>query len=303
MTFVTEDNVTEEPRVAVLGLGTMGAGMARSLLRAGLPVDVWNRTPERAADVAARGAVAHADPADAAAGATVVITMLADPGATRSVALDAGMLDAMRPGAIWAQMGTIGVAATEELAAITAERRPDVVFVDAPVSGSRAPAEAGELAILAAGPERVRAALEPVFGAVGQATRWLGEKPGAASRLKLVINMWLMFLIEGAAEVMALADSLGVARDEVLGLLGTGRMSSAVAAAKARKMDSGDDSPDFALEGAVKDIGLALDAAPDRRLAVLDALRNRWQELVDQGLGALDTSAARHGLEETEPPG
>jgi 3-hydroxyisobutyrate dehydrogenase len=172
-----------------------------------------------------------------------------------------------------------------------------VGFVDAPVSGSRAPAEAGELVILAAGPERLRAALEPAFGAVGQTTRWVGETPGEASRLKLVTNTWLMFLIEGAAEVMALADSLGVDRAEVLGLLGTGRMSSAVAALKARKMDSGDDSPDFALEWAVKDMGLALDAAPDRRLAVLDALRNRWQELVEHGLGGLDTSAARHGLE------
>ncbi len=296
MTFVANDNAPGGSRIAVLGLGTMGAGMARSLLRAGLPVDVWNRTPERAADVAARGAVAHADPADAVAGAGVVITMLADAAAVRSVALDAGMLDAMRPGAIWAQMGTIGVAATEELAAVTAQGRPDVAFVDAPVSGSRAPAEAGELVILAAGPVRVRAALEPVFGAVGQTTRWLGDEAGAASRLKLVINTWLMFLIEGAAEVMVLADSLGVDRAEVLGLLGTGRMSSAVAAAKARKMDSGDDSPDFALEWAVKDMGLALAAAPDRRLTVLDALRNRWQELVDQGLGGLDTSAARHGL-------
>jgi 3-hydroxyisobutyrate dehydrogenase len=272
----------------------MGAGMARSLLRAGLPVDVWNRTPERAADVAASGAVAHADPADAVAGADVVITMLADATAVRSV--EARMLAAMRPGAVWAQMGTIGVGATEELAAAVAGRRPDVAFVDAPVSGSRAPAEAGELVILAAGPEGVRDALEPVFGAVGQATRWLGETPGAASRLKLVINTWLMFLIEGAAEVMALADGLGVDRAEVLGLLGTGRMSSAVAAAKARKMDSGDDSPDFALEWAVKDMSLALDAAPGRSLAVLAALRDRWQDLADQGLGGLDTSASRHGL-------
>jgi 3-hydroxyisobutyrate dehydrogenase len=293
MTFVTDEN----ERVAVLGLGTMGAGMARSLLRAGLPVDVWNRTPERAADVAAAGAVAHADPADAVAGAGVVITMLADAAAARSVALDQGLLAAMRPGAIWAQMGTIGVAATEELAAAVAGRRSDVGFVDAPVSGSRAPAEAGELVILAAGPERLRGALEPAFGAVGQMTRWLGEKPGAASRLKLVVNTWLMFLIEGAAEVMALADALGVDRSEVLGLLGTGRMSSAVAAAKARKMDSGDDSPDFALEWAVKDMGLALDAASSSTLTVLDALRNRWQALVDQGLGGLDTSAARHGLD------
>jgi 3-hydroxyisobutyrate dehydrogenase len=293
---VREGKAPGGPRVAVLGMGTMGAGMARSLLRAGMPVDVWNRTPERAADLAAAGAVAHADPAAAVAAAGVVITMLADAAAVRSVALNAGMLAAIRPGAVWAQMGTIGVAATEELAGAVAERRPGVGFVDAPVSGSRAPAEAGELVILASGPAALRGALEPVFGAVGQVTRWLGETAGAASRLKLVINTWLMFLIEGAAEVMALADSLGVDRAAVLDLLGTGRMSSAVAAAKARKMDSGDDSPDFCLEWAVKDMSLALDAAPDRTLAVLDALRDRWQGLVDQGLGGLDTSAARHGL-------
>src|SRR6516164_10077885 len=191
MTVVAEDYAPGQGRVAVLGLGTIGAGMARSLLRAGLPVDVWNRTPERAADLAGAGAVAHTGPAGAVADAGVAITILSDAAATRSVALDAGMLAAMRPGAVWAQMGTIGVSATEELAAAVAGRRPDVGFVDAPVSGSRAPAEAGELAILAAGPERLRASLEPVFGAVGQATRWLGEKPGAASRLKLVYNTWL----------------------------------------------------------------------------------------------------------------
>jgi len=104
--------------VAVLGTGIMGAGMARSLLRAGLPVDVWNRTPERAAALAEDGAVAHADPADAVAHAGVVITILSEAAATRSVALDAGMLAAMPPGAVWAQMGTIGVAATEELAGL-----------------------------------------------------------------------------------------------------------------------------------------------------------------------------------------
>src|SRR5262245_37363710 len=169
------------------------------------------------------------------------------------------------------------------------------MFADAPVSGTRAPAEAGELLVLASSPKRARVLLEPVFGAVGQTTRWLGEA-GAGSRLKVVWNTWLMFLIEGAAEVMALADAVGVDRSEVLDLLGTGRMASSVAAVKARKMDSGDDSPDFALELAVKDLGLALDAAPGRSLDVLAALRERWQRLVEQGLGGLDLSAARHGL-------
>jgi len=87
-----------------------------------------------------------------------------------------------------------------------------------------------------------------------------------------------------------------VDRSEVLDLLGNGRLASPVAAAKARKMDSGDDSPDFALEWAVKDMSLALDAAPGRSLDALAALRDRWQRLVDQGFGGLDLSAARRGL-------
>jgi len=295
MAVVAEDYAPGAGRVAVLGLGTIGAGMARNLLRAGLPVDVWNRTPERAAALADAGAAAHADPADAVAHAGVVITILSHEAATRSVALDAGALAAMPPGAVWAQMGTIGVAATEELAASVAAQRPDVMFVDAPVSGTRGPAEAGELFVLASGPEAARPLLEPAFGAIGRTTRWLGEA-GAGSRLKLVWNTWLMFLIEGAAEVMALADAVGVDRSEVLDLLGNGRLASPVAAGKARKMDSGDDSPDFALEWAVKDMSLALDAAPGRSLDVLAALRDRWQRLVDQGLGGQDMSAARHGL-------
>lgn len=295
MTVVAEEYAPGTGRVAVLGLGTMGAGMARSLLRAGLPVDVWNRTPERAAALAEAGAVAHADPADAAAHAAVVITMLSEAAATRSVALDGGMLAAIAPGAVWAQMGTIGVAATEELAAIVAAQRPDVMFVDAPVSGTRGPAEAGELFILASGPEAAKPLVDRAFSAVGRTTRWLGEA-GAGSRLKLVWNTWLMFLIEGAAEVRALAEAVGVDRSEVLDLLGSGRLASPVAAGKARKMDSGDDAPDFALEWAVKDMSLALDAAPGRSLDVLAALRDRWQRLVDQGFGGLDLSAARHGL-------
>lgn len=286
------------PRVAVLGTGTMGAGMARSLLRAGLPVDVWNRTPERARGLAAQGATVHTSPAAAVAAADVVITMLADGAAVSGVALTDGMLRALRPGAVWAQMGTIGVQATSELAAAAAQQRPDVAFVDAPVSGSRAPAEAGELLILASGPAGAQQALAPVFGAIGQSTRWLGAT-GAGSRMKTVVNAWLIFLVEGAAEIMALAEAVGVDRGAVLDLLGTGRMASPAAAGKARKMAAGDDSPDFPLRWAAKDASLALDAAPG--LAGLAAIRDRWQALAAAGLGELDMSAARHGLSQLTP--
>ena len=284
------------PRAAVLGIGTMGAGMARNLLKAGLPVDVWNRTPERAAALAAEGAVAHESPAQAVAHADVVITMLADAEAVRLVAFGEGMLAAMRPGAVWSQMGTIGVAAVDELAARVRDERPDVYFVDAPVSGTRGPAEAGELLILASGPEEAKHVLEPVFDAIGRKTKWLGEA-GAGSRLKLVMNSWLVFLVEGTAEILALADSLGVDHDEVLDFLGAGNLASPFALTKFRKMAAADDSPDFSLQWALKDIRLALSAASDRPLPVLAAIGERWDELVRQGFGGQDVSAARHGLD------
>lgn len=283
------------PRVAVLGIGTMGAGMARSLLRTGLPVDVWNRTPEPAAALAAEGAVAHELPSDAVAHADVVITMLPHAESVKSVAFGQGMLAAMRSGAVWAQMGTVGVAATSELVARVAEERADIRFVDAPVSGTRGPAEAGQLLILASGPEAAKPVLEPVFGAIGRATKWLGDA-GAGTRLKLVMNSWLVFLAEGTAEILALVDSLGVDHQEVLEFLGAGNLASPWAHAKFRKMDAGDDSPDFSLQWALKDIRLALGAA-DVSLPVLDAIGQRWDSLVDEGIGGLDVSAARHGLD------
>jgi 3-hydroxyisobutyrate dehydrogenase len=191
------------PRVAVLGTGTMGAAMALNLLRAGLAVDVWNRTPDRTAPLTDVGASAHLLPAEAVADADVVLTMLSDAATVSSVALGKGMLASLRPGAVWVQMGAIGPLATDELAAAASIRRPDVLFVDAPVSGTRGPAEAGELQILASGPDQARALLEPVFAAIGSTTRWLGPA-GAGSRLKLVLNTWLAFLVEGIAETAAL---------------------------------------------------------------------------------------------------
>lgn len=283
------------PRVAVLGIGTMGRGMAHSLLRAGFRVDVWNRAPEPAAQLATEGATAHELPDAAVQHAHVVITMLSDADATADMAFSQGMLAAMRPSAVWAQMATIGVAATGQLATRSATERPDVLYVDAPVSGTRAPAEAGQLLILASGPEAARPVLEPVFGALGQRTKWLGAA-GDGSRLKLVMNTWLVTLVEGAAEVIALAGSLGVARQDVLDFLAEGNLASPAAHVKAQKMLAGDDSPDFSLQWAVKDIDLAL-AATDRPLPLVAVIQDRWTSLVNSGLGGLDVAAARHGLD------
>ena len=121
-------NVTT--KLAVLGLGTMGRGMAGSALRAGIPTVVWNREPAPARAFADRGAEVATTPAGAVAAADVVITMVTDADAVVSIAVDLGMLAALRSGAVWAQMSTIGAEVTEKLAAMVGDRRPDISFLE-----------------------------------------------------------------------------------------------------------------------------------------------------------------------------
>ena len=282
------------PRIAVLGLGTMGAGIAERLLEQGFAVDVWNRTAGPAATLAERGARAYPTPEQAAALADVVLTMLPTADAVKEVMLAPRTLKAIRAGAAWAQMGTIGVVATGGLKAALAATRPDVNFVDSPVTGSREPARTGRLVILASGPESARPLVEPVFQALGRPV-WLGEA-GAGSRLKLVLNTWLAFEIEAAAEVAALADGLGVAHSALREAVAGGTLASGAAMAKLAKMESGDYSPDFSLEWALKDLDLAEAAARAGVMPVADAIAERWRRLVAEGYGRLDISAARMGL-------
>src|SRR5438132_6876202 len=133
---------------AVLGFGAMGHGMATSSLRAGIPTIVWNRNPEATRDLAELGAQVAESAADAARRAAIVVTMVTDADAVISIASDQGMLAALAPGAIWAQMSTIGVPGIERVADLVTGERPDVTLRDAPVSGSRGPAERGELILI-----------------------------------------------------------------------------------------------------------------------------------------------------------
>src|SRR5712664_275600 len=166
---------TQEP-VAVLGIGAMGHGMAASALRAGIPTIVWDRRMEAARDLAEGGAEVAETAADAARRAAVVVTMVTDADAVMSVARDQGMLAALAPGAIWVQMSTIGVAGTGRVVAMAGTERPDVTLVDAPVSGSKDPAERGQLTIFASGPGDARPRVAPLFDALGQHTIWVGER-------------------------------------------------------------------------------------------------------------------------------
>src|SRR5215203_3743508 len=163
-----------QEQVAVLGIGAMGHGMATSALRAGIPTMVWNREPEATRDLAGLGAEVAESAADAARRAAIVVTMVTDTDAVISIARDQGMLEALSPGAIWVQMSTIGVAGIERVAALAEGERSDVTLLDAPVAGSRDPAEQGQLTIFASGPAQVRSRIAPLFDALGQRTVWVG---------------------------------------------------------------------------------------------------------------------------------
>jgi 3-hydroxyisobutyrate dehydrogenase len=141
----------------------------------------------------------------------------------------------------------------------------------------------------------VRLALDPVFGAIGSRTLWLGEA-GAGSRLKLVLNSWLAFLMEGIAESAALADVLNVSHDAVREALRGSPLEAPAALVKLAKIDAGDESPDFSLRWATKDVDLALAEGGERALPVAAMIDRRWHELVEAGLGDADVSAAIHGL-------
>ena len=289
---------TQEP-VAVLGIGAMGHGMAASALRAGIPTIVWDRRMEAARDLAGLGAQVAGSAAGAARRAGIVVTMVTDADAVVSIARDQGMLAALAPGAIWVQMSTIGVAGIDRVAAMAAAERPDVMLVDAPVSGSRDPAERGQLTIFASGPGGARARVAALFGALGQRTVWVGEA-GAGTRLKLVSNTWLAFAAEAVAASVALGRRLGLEAETVADALGGGPLVSAWQAAKLQRIARGDFSAQFALSLALKDVHLALQAAGDDRFAALACLADEWQQAVDQGLGDLDLTVVTRTLEQQE---
>jgi 3-hydroxyisobutyrate dehydrogenase len=248
--------------VAVLGTGIMGSAMALNLVRAGLRTTVWDRTPSALAALVDAGAQAAASPEQAVRDANVVITMLPTADVVASVVFGGGMAQAFARGAVWTQMGTIGVDATTHLARRLAEVRPDVLYV---------------------------------FSAIAHKTVWLGEA-GRGSRMKLVVNAYLSILIEGVAEALELADRLGIEHAKLAEVIEGGPLDAPIANAKLHKMEAGDFAAEFPLAWALKDLDLALASAGADPPPLVAALSRQWHAAVDAGLGRADISAARLAL-------
>jgi len=223
--------------------------------------------------------------------------MVTDAEVVVSIAKDQGMLAALAPGAVWVQMSTIGVAGIDRVATLANAERPDVILIDAPVSGSKVPAEKGQLTIFASGTDAARSRLMPLFDALGQRTIWVGPV-GAGSRLKLVANAWLALAAEAVNTSVALARRLGLETETVVNALSGGALVSPWQAAKLPRIAQGDFSVQFALSLALKDVHLALEAASTDRLRSLACLAEEWQEVVDLGLGDRDLTVIAWALEQ-----
>jgi 3-hydroxyisobutyrate dehydrogenase len=243
----------------------------------------WNRTREKAEPLSELGGRIVDTPAEAGAGSDVIVTMLTDGDAVlEAMQGDDGALSQAGEGCVWVQMSTIGERATQRC--IELAQAAGVGFVDAPVSGTKQPAAEGKLVVMASGPQELRERVQPVFDAVGGRTLWVGDEPGAGTRLKLVTNAWLVAVAEGVAETIALAEGLGLDPALFLEAIDGGPLESPYARMKAKAMIDRDFTPSFALKLATKDAVLAVQSARERGLdlPVLEAISERMQQAVPE---------------------
>ncbi|GAA3292999.1 NAD(P)-dependent oxidoreductase [Dactylosporangium vinaceum] len=271
--------------LAVLGTGIMGAAIARNWLKAGQSVRVWNRTRANAEPLEADGAVVCDTAAAAVTGADPVVTMLFDADAVVGVMRAAA--PGLTPGTLWLQLSTVGADAADELAGLADEL--GLVYVDAPVLGTRGPAEQGKLNVLASGPESVRARVEELAGPIAAKVTWVGAA-GKGSRVKLVVNSWVVTVTAALAQSAALADALGV---DFLPLIAGGPLDWPYAQLKQPLMERREYPVAFPASGAAKDARLVGELAEALGVdaSMARAARALLDEAVARGLGEDDLAA------------
>jgi 3-hydroxyisobutyrate dehydrogenase len=287
-------------RVAVLGTGIMGSGMARSLLRSGLDVTVWNRHHDRAAPLAADGAHVAATAAEAVADADAVITMLWDGNSVAEVMADA--LPAAPDGILWAQASTVSLDDADDMLPALADGC-GARYIDAPVLGTRQPAEEGRLTVLAAAPEALRDPITPVFGAIAARTVWVSDRPGDGTRLKLVANSWVATIVAATAQSIALAQGLGLDPQAFLDMMKGGAVDAPYLHIKGEAIIAGQFATSFAVDGAVKDTGLIAAAMRESGTdaTLMDAVGAQYRKAAESGHGEEDMAAIFYAFRPRDP--
>jgi 3-hydroxyisobutyrate dehydrogenase len=266
----------------------MGAGMAQSLAAAGHTVAVWNRTQAKAEPLASDAITVAPTVADAVTGSDAVITILFDTDATLAVADE--IVASLGPDSVWIQSGTVGPEGVRRIAEVATGG-----LLDAPVLGTKKPAEEGKLVVLVSGPEPLLEAAKPVFDAIGSRTVVAGPEIGQASALKLVVNAWIGLITAGTAQSLALASALGVDPSLFLQAIEGQATDSPYAQLKGNAILDGNYATSFAVDGVIKDLGLIVSAAEavEFPTELVDAVRNMFVRASEDGHGDHDMAAVR----------
>lgn len=282
-------------RIGLLGTGIMGAGMARSIIRAGHDLTVWNRSHEKAAPLADDGATVVTDPVEAVRGADVVVTMLYDADSVADVLGQVG--DAFSDDAVWLQTSTVGLDGVDRLARLAREH--GIAMLDAPVLGTKEPAEKGALTVLVGGDESLRGRVDPVLDAIGAGTVWVGSELGDGHRLKLVANSWVLSLVTATGQAIGLAQRLGVDPQLFLDAIAGGPLDAGYAQQKGKAMLAREFPASFGADGALKDAGLIAAAMESVGMdaSVMQAIHDRFVATVDAGHGREDMASVIDGFD------
>jgi 3-hydroxyisobutyrate dehydrogenase-like beta-hydroxyacid dehydrogenase len=279
--------------IAFIGLGNMGSPMAANLIKAGHKLTVYNRTRSRAEALQSEGARVANTPGEAASGAEVAITMLADDHALESVVFGKGsLLDSLPPNAIHVSMSTISVALSRRLAAAHAERKQH--YVSAPVFGRPEAAAAAKLFIVAAGPAAQIDRCRPLFDSMGQKTFIAGDDASGANLMKLAGNFLITAVIEGLAESFALVRKAGLDANLFHEILTSSLFNAPIYKTYGALINSQKFEPaGFKLPLGLKDNRLLLAAAEENSvpMPMASLIRDRFLAALGQGMGELDWSA------------
>ena len=283
--------IMSKPRIAFLGLGIMGSGMAQRLLAGGFPLTVFNRNAEKSKPFAAQGAQIANSPREAAAQAKVIISMLADDNAARTLWLGGtGALAAATAGTVCVECSTVTVNWVRELSTVAGARGCD--FLDAPVTGSKTQAAAGELNFLVGGDSAALEKARPVLAAMGKAVVHLGPT-GSGALLKLINNFVCGVQIAALAEAMAMIERGGLDRAKALEVLTTGAPGSPLVKAVSARMTAPDFTPNFLLRLMAKDLGYAIQEGGKLsvELTTATAALKDFQRAIATGHGEKDIAA------------
>lgn len=276
------------PHVAVLGLGAMGYAFARNLLIKGFTVYGWNRSVGRGKELVAFGMNSCNTAEEAVEHADVVISMLSDGDVTQDIMSRIQYSLPMK--SIFCQMATIGVSATENLIKSLHLNRPDVVFIDAPVSGTKTPAENAQIIVLASGDRDRANVIEPVFDAISKNVIWYGQA-GQSQKMKLVLNTWLVFVMQGVAESLQLASNFGFTTNQLWEALDGGPLAAPYVKAKLSMLEQPQSEPQMQLKLALKDANLALNNLNPELMPGLATISNVWTKAEAAGYGSDDLSS------------